>query len=671
MGRALDLADGEPGADPAAMISEGLWQRRYGGDPQVLGSTIEIDGQPTVLVGVTRANQWFPWPWTDVLVPLALEGQEGSRTERQLVVVGILASNTTPERAYSELQRVGSNLGELYPETDAGWHPQMELARERVLTSDHKLGVLILMATVGAVLLIACANVANLLLARAASRRKEMATRAAVGATRKQILFQLLSESLVLALLSLAPALLITRWALDFFLSIPPENRSYLRHFMRLDPPVVAFTAGLAVLTVLLFGFVPALRSSRIDLNQDLRDGTRTSGSQGNKGIRATLTVVQIACAMALVLEAGVLVRAFNQIQAVDFGFEPAGLAYVGLKLPDSRYPEDSHRREFHSILIDRLKALPSVTHVGSTRRFPIGRGGRPQTFHIRGEVTTTRDKTPTSTVVPVSHNYFATLGLPIREGREFSISDRASTTPVVIVNETLAKQFFPNSDAVTRTITLENGSTAEIVGIVADIALVGLGSKNSPRIYTAYDQHPTNFMYVILRTRDDPYSLALSVRDQIRQLDPRLALISLDSVTANINRTIWHPRFFVVVMSTLAGAALLLASVGVYGVINYSTLQRTQEFGIRSSLGATPIQIVGLVLREAGSLGLMGLLLGSVLAFGLGRVVSNFVYGVDAWHTPTFILVCASLFAVTQVAALLPAIRAARIDPMQALRSE
>jgi putative ABC transport system permease protein len=671
LGRALDIADGEPGADPAAMISEGLWQRRYGGDPNIVGSTIELDGIPTVLVGVSRANEWFPWPWTDVLVPLDLGGLEGSRSERQLIVVGILARGSTPERATVELERVGSNLAELYPQTDAGWAPQIELARERVLSSDHRLGVFVLMITVGAVLLIACANVANLLLARAASRTKEMATRAAVGATRAQIIFQLMSESVVLAILSVGPALLLTRWALDFFLSIPPENRSYLRHFMRLDLSVVGFTAGVGVLTVLIFGLVPALRASKVDLNQDLKDGGRTSGAGGSRTIRASLTVVQIACATALVLEAGLLVRAFNEIHTIDFGFDPNGLAYVSLKLPESRYPEASHQRDFHANLLSRLETLPHVSAIGSTRVFPISRAGRWKKFEIRGGDETASNEAPAAVVVPVSHGYFETLRLPVLVGREFEIGDRSTSAPVVIVNETLAERFFPNGDAVTRMITLEGGQPAEIIGVVADINYVGLGAKNSPKVYAAYDQRPTDFMNILIRTDRDPFSLAVPVREEIRRLDPRLATVSLDSVTANINRTIWHPRFFVTVMSSLAVAALLLASVGVYGVINYSTSQRTQEFGVRSAVGATPLQIATMVLQEAASLGGAGLLAGTALAVGLGRVVSTFVYGVDAWHTPTFLGVCLSLFLVTQVAALVPAIRASRADPTEALRSD
>ncbi len=672
LGRGFVAADARPGAEPVVVLSQGLWERRYGADPEIIGKQLEIDGEPATVVGVLSAEQWFPWPWTQLMAPLRLQSADLSRTDHRLGVFGRLAPGVSLAEAQAELDVVTARLAGQYPETDAGWTAEVGLSRDRVVMGETRTAIWTLMGAVGFVLLIACANVANLLLARGAARQKELSIRAAIGADRLQITRQLLTESAVLALLALPLALLLTRWALDFFLSRVPDSITYVEQFFRFDAPVLSFLVGATFLTVFVFGLVPTLQAAKPDLVTNLKEGgDRGSSHGGGQRLRSGLVVVQIALALALLISCGLLIQSFGNTRSSDPGFRIDNLLTTSLDLPETRYAEKVHWRGFQRDAVMRLEQLPGVRSVGVVNNAPFGFSGWDQSFKVEGRAAASDEEVPRGLWSNASPAYFRTLGIRLLQGRSFDEGDTESSLPVVVINETLARRYFAGGSPLGERLVLEDDEAREIVGVVADIKHWGFADEPTPQIYEPFAQRPSRYMSLVLRTSADPLTVVAGLRREMRALDPLLPIFTVETMTSRAQRSLWQQSLFALLMGILGGLALLLASVGVYGVVSISTAQRTREFGIRSALGAEPRGIALLVLRESVRLAAYGIALGLVLTAVMVRAIAALLYEVTPWDPVTFVSLSVVLAAVAIVSSTVPAVRATRVDPIEALRAE
>lgn len=676
LGRFLLESDASADAEPVVILTEGLWKRRYGADPEIVGRRIEIDDEPVTVVGVQGADQWFPWPWIQVIVPLRFSPDELSRTDHSLAVYGRLREGVTLEQAQAEMDVIAARLAGQYPETDRDWNTELFLPRDRIVEGPTRTGIWILMGAVMFVLLIACANVANLLLARGAARQKEMAIRAALGASRAQIVLQLLTEGAVLALVALPFALLVTHWTIQGLLSQVPPSVTYIDQFFRFDPPVWIFCAAITLVTVLVFGLVPALHASRPDLNTGLKEGgERGSSHAGGRRLRSSLVVGEIALALALLVCAGLMIESFLALQRADPGFATENLVVTALDLPEARYPEPDHHRAFQRETLERLRRLPGVVDAATAQIAPFGFGGMIVEFRVRGRPEQSDAEIPRANWSNVSPGYLDLMQIGLVRGREFDRHDGETARRVIVINETLAGRYFAGEDPLGEHLVFKLGdgeeAEHEIVGVARDVVSWSFTEPDWPYIYAPFAQEPTSYMNVLVRTLGEPLKTVPALRAEFASLDRALALFQFESMTARMRRSQWQARLFAVVMIAMGGLALVLASVGVYGVVSYSTAQRTREFGIRSALGAAPAGIAGLVLREAVALAALGLSIGTLLGAGMARVLQNLLYEVSPFSPLTFLGVAALLAAVALLASAVPARRATRVDPMIALRVE
>ena len=672
LGRGFTPEEGEPNGARVAILSHGIWERRYGADPGVVGRDITVDGERATVVGVLSATTWVPNPWTEVLLPLRVPRTGLARDEHAWGVLARLRPGVSLDAARNEMDTIASRLAEAYPETDAGWGVRVRLTRDNVGTQgDTRMGLAILTGAVGCVLLIACANVANLLLARGAARQKELAIRASLGASRSRIVTQLLTEGAVLAVLALPLSLLVTRWCLDFVLSRAPDNIHYLDQIFRIDGGVLLFAVAVTSLTTLLFALAPAIQASKPDLNEALKEGGgKGAGEFGRRRLRATLAVSEIALALALLVGAGMLIRSLVNVARTDLGIVADGLLTTALALPGSKYPEDLQWKSFQRDLLGRLEALPEVESAATIGDLPLLLGGWSREFTIEGQAARSGDEKPRALWTNVSSAYFRTVRLPILRGRPFGRDDVEGAAPVAIVNRTLVRRYFGEANPLGERIDFGDGVTREIVGVAGNLAHF-LRDDPPARIYEPFEQAPWNYMNVLVRTRGDPLHSAPAFRRELRAIDPEQPALTLRSLRQVLRDNIWSARLMVVLMSALGALALLLASVGVYGVVSYSTGRRTREFGIRAALGAEPRDVAALVLREGLRLSAIGIGIGLLLAAALGRVIASILYEVGEFDAVIFAGTATLLAAVTLGASYVPARRATRVDPMDALRYE
>ena len=630
---------------------------------------------PVTVVGIQAAAQWFPWPWIQIITPLRFDPAKVSRTDHYLTVFGRLPDRVTLQQAQAEMDVISAAMAQQYPESDRDWGSQVVLMRDQIVEGPTRTGIWIMMGAVGFVLLIACANVANLLLARAATRQKEMAIRSALGATRPQIVLQLLTEAAMLALVALPFALLTANWTIQGLLSQVPPSVTYMEQFFRFDPPVWIFCAVITLSTVVFFGLAPALQASGPDLSTSLKEGGERGSSHGRRRLRFGLVVGQIALALALLVSSGLMIESFMNLQTADPGFETKNLVVTQLNLPEARYNEPDHHRAFQRDVLQRIGRLPGVVDVGTAQNAPFGFGGRGVEFHVRGRAQPTEAEIPLANWANVSPNYHALMGILLVRGRALERGDGEDARPVIVINETLARRYFVDEDPIGEHLIfkLDDGEEIEheVVGVARDIINWGFNEEKWPLIYAPFVQAPTAFMNVIVRTRGAPLKEVPSLRAEFASIDPNLALFQFESMTDRMQRSKWQQRLFAVLMVALGMLALVLASVGVYGVVSYSTARRTREFGIRSALGAAPSGIAGLVLREALVLAGLGLALGALLGAGMARVLQALLYEISPWRPLTFLTVALLLAAVALVASAVPARRATRVDPMIALRVE
>jgi len=678
VGRAFSAADGLPGGERVVIVAHGLWARRFGTDASIVGRHIVLSGVPHEVIGVMPASFTHPAD-AELWMPLAPVGQFqelfGARGSYWLTIIGRLKAGATQPIAQSEMEAIAARLEREYP-VNAGIGVRLVPLHEE-LVGDVKRPLLILLGAVCFVLLIACANVANLLLTRAASRQRELAIRAALGADRGRLVRQLLTESLVLGVLGGAAGLLLATFSTDLLLMFAPPELPRLSD-IAIDRRVLAYAAGASLLTSLLFGLVPALHASRRDSGGSLKEGGRT-GTDGRRGglVRAALAVGELAIALVLLVGAGLLIRSFVALNSEDPGFATRGVLALQLQLPSSAYGEPAQIAGFYEQLVERLDALPGIQSAAAGSTLLLSRLPGSASINIEGRPPMAADArnipVPYDSVTP---EFFSTLQIPLRRGRMFTHADSAQSQPVVMVNETFVRRFFAGEDPLGRRVTFGNPSKPDtrwqtIVGVVADTKRGGFEREPWAETYFPMGQSPESRALVLLRTNGDPLTLVAPAQRAVWSIDRNQAIASIRTVPELLAQRQLNRRFTTLLLGVFAAVALVLAILGTYGVIAHTTAQRTQEIGIRIALGADRETILRMVLIGGLRIAAAGLAIGLFGALALTRVLSGLLFGVGARDPLTFVVVPGALLVVALAACWIPARRAMQVEPVVALRRD
>jgi putative ABC transport system permease protein len=673
-GRVLDAEEFGGSASRAVVLSHRLWQRRFGGDPAVVGRQLTlVGGGSATVVGVMPEQFRFP-SYAEVWTSLPRDSRELlQRTSRYFSVVGRVRDGMSAAQAQEELGGVAARLAETYPQSNAEWGVRLIPLRETLVGGQARTALLVLFGAVGFVLLIACANVTNLLLARSTARHKEVAIRAALGATRWRVLRQLLSESVLLTLAGGALGVVLALWGVDALLALVPEDLRFARlDEARVDGGVLAFTAGVSLLTGLLVGLLPGLKISKPDLNLALKETSRGSTSEGRlRRARGLLVVAEVAVTLVLLVGAGLLLRSFISLQQTELGFEAGNLLTLTVAAPQQLYGQTPRRVAYFRQMQERLAALPGVRAAATASSLPLD-WVLNFSYSVEGRAARPGDE-PQADYVTVSPNYFEVMSIPIVRGRGFNERDAEGAPSVALINETMARRVFPGEDPLGKRVTIdymEQRVALEVVGVVADTKQ-SMGQATNLQIYDCYLQRPWLSSSFVLRTEGDPAALAPAAQRAVREVDASRAASGVKTMEQLLSESVAQPRFYAQLLTGFACVALLLAAVGVYGVMSYAVTQRTHEIGIRMALGARGGDVLRMVVGEGMALALAGVGLGLAAAFALTRVMSSLLYGVSATDAGVFALVSVLLTAVALLACLVPARRATKVDPMVALRYE
>jgi predicted permease len=678
LGNTFSQEDDKPGASPVAILSYGLWQRLFGGQQEIVGQTVILNAKPHTIIGVMPKGFSFPRDveiWTPVGQQAAQPGWMARGNHPGIFGIARLKSGVTVEQARADMMAISEHLGQQYPNDVAGNRAVVGPYLER-LTKDVKPSLLVLFAAVGFILLIACANVANLQLARAATRQKEIAVRSALGASRWRLVRQLLTESLLLALVGGGLGFLLAWWGVELLISISPADTPRLSE-VGLDARVLGFSLLLSLLTGLFFGLAPALQASKTDLNETLKESVRgSSGGLRSQRFRSGLVIVEVALSLLLLVCSGLMIKSFARLQEVNPGFDPENLLTFDVSLPRAQYPDDQQMINFYKEIGQRIKALPGVEQASLASGLPLGNNGNQTSFVIEGEPLPEPDKVPAAEVILVSPDHFRTLGMRLLQGRDFTERDTRDAQYVTVIDEAFARRYWPDGEAIGKQIRFggagPGGRLAVVVGIVERVRMEGLATDNDRvQAYFAFTQLTWNSMSVVARTSVDPVSLANAMRGEVQSVDKNQPVYNLRTMDQIWAESIASHRLTMTLLSAFAGLALLLASVGIYGVISYSVTQRTKEIGIRLALGAQTFDVLKLILNQGMLLVLIGVALGLVAAFVLTGWLEDLLFGVSVTDPLTFVSVSLILTGVAMVACLVPARRAARTDPMVALRYE
>jgi putative ABC transport system permease protein len=672
LGRTFLPEDNQPGHDQVVVLSYSCWQTQFGGDQGVIGKAITLDKKTFNIVGVLPAEMesldvgfWKIW------APVSIdEDQLLGRHVRNRRVYAHLKPGVTLAAAQAEMDTIAQRLAAQYPKENAGWRISVKLLKDQEVEAIRP-ALLVFLGATSLVLLIACANVANLMLARTTSRRKEFAIRISLGANRFRVLRQLLTESVVLALLGGAAGLLLAYWLVDLFVVISPKVLPGTGK-VTVDATVLVFTFTLSALTGLLFGLAPALQSLKLNLVDELKDGVKTSRAGRRIRLREVLVVLQVALALTLLIGAGLLSKSFLGLTRMQAGFNPENLLTAWLSLPQDKYKK-AEVVTFYQQARQSLQSIPGVESVGAVSAGPQFGGFEPIEWMPEGRPPSAQSEYPQARYYDASPGYFHTMQIPLTSGREFTDQDNASAPRVAIINETMARRYWPEGSPLGQHVLLPRSKQSlEIVGVAGDIRRFDLDSQVvEPEIYWPQLQNPRWASYFILRTNQDPGAFLPAVRRRIAEIDKEVQVLSASTMDSLISNSLKRPRFNMVLLSIFAGAAFVLASVGLYGVVSYSVSQRTREMGIRLALGAQPRKVVQKVMFETLTLVLVGVVLGLFAARLAGQVLTTMLFGVKATDPMTFILVTMLVVAVAALAGYIPASRASKVDPLIALRYE
>ena len=671
LGRALQPDDAQKGHDSVVVLSYGLWQRRFGSDPSVVGSKVKVGGEATTVVGVMPAGFDYPRQ-SELWVPFPIDAAAERRDNRYLEVITRLKPGATLGQAQAELNTINQRLSQTYRETNTGWTVRLTTLQDS-LVGGTRSSLLLLLGAVAFVLLIACANVANLLLARATARQKEIAVRTALGASRFRVIRQLLTESVLLSTVGGAVGLLLSLWLTKLLIAVSPPNSPRFDE-IRPDTRVFLFTLALAVLTGLVFGLAPALQASRINLNERLKEGGRMGGGSSHNRVRSMMMVSEVALSFVLLVGAGLLIKSFMRLRDVSPGFNSANVLSVRISLPSAKFPKGEPRVQMLRQVVEHIRSLPGVQSAGAVLSLPLGG----DTFNVgRSYIREGRPATPEESAnaayLVATPDYFHALQIPLVAGRAFTDQDTEQTPKVLIVNESMARQLWPGESPVGKRITVwrDEKFPREIVGVVGDTK-PSLDTESGSQMYVPFAQDSNwSGMSLVIRTNGDPAASSAAVRSEIRSLDKGIPVFNVKTMNDVLTLSVGPRRTPMLLLSAFAGVALLLAMIGIYGVTAYHVTQRTQEIGIRMALGAQMRDVVNLVLKGGMALAFIGIGLGLVGAFALTRLMSSLLFGVQPTDTATFVIVSLSLLVTALIACYLPARKATKVDPLVALRYE
>ena len=670
-GRAFTPDEERPGSDQVVVISDGLWKRAFGANPNMIGQTLTINSRGFTVVGIMPAGFQFPRE-AELWVPLAWDEKERQvRSIHDYLVVARLKQNISAEQAQAEMTTISRRLEQQYPEEDKGWGAVVIPLREDVV-GDIRLALLVLFAAVSFVLLIACANVANLMLARGANRQREIAVRIALGAGRARVIRQLLTESVLLAVTGGALALLVAVLGSRILVQLGKLPNS---DDIGIDTWTLGFTLLVSFGVGIIIGIVPALQLTRTSLSDTLKQGSgRSGGSSMKQHTRKALVISEVALSLVLLIGAGLMIRSFWKLQNVNPGFDTSNTLTMSVALTPLRYSEPHQQLTFLDRAIEQIRAVPGVVSVGATTTIPLGGGGSTQPFSIDGRPAGNVAEQPMAQTRYITPEYFQSIGIPLRQGRFFSDQDRDNTVQVVIISEAMARRFWPGENPIGKRLTpsfhLEQGPR-EIVGIVGDVKASGLDVDSSAMMYLPYKQSPRPYMSFVVRTASNPESLIQPVSTAIYSIDKEQALTDVETMEQVLTKSLSGRRFNMTLLLTFATVALVLAAVGVYGVMNYTVTLRRRELGIRMALGAGRMDVLRLVLGQGLTLTLIGVAAGLISAYALTRLMASLLYGVTATDYLTFVSVSVMLVAVGLAASYVPARRATKVNPTIALRTE
>jgi putative ABC transport system permease protein len=665
LGRTFAPDEERDGQHFVAILSNELWQRRFGADPSILGQSLLLDGESYTVIGVLPAKFRFYESRTDVWTPIPMTGEE-SRGSHFLGPVGRLRPGATIEQANAEMAAIAGRLAEQYPESNEGWSAGARDLHQRIFSIEFRMGTLIGSVAVAFVLLIACANVANLMLTRVSGRGREIAVRGALGAGRARIVRQLLTESMVVSFLGGTFGVVFSIAGIRGLVSVMPAWFPRVED-IALDGRVLLFALVITVITGILFGAAPALQSSRPNITDALKEGGR--GHVGAKGdrLRKTLVIAEVALSLALLVASALLVKGFLRLQTADFGWVTENLLTFEVALPATEYETDESVDRFYRELMPRLAAIPGVESIGATNLLPM-EGNSNTFFQIIGREVDDLQQRPLTEFRRVSPDYHQTMGTSLLRGRGFGTDDRSDTHPVVLINESLAEQYFPGEDPIGKQIEFWTG-THEIVGVVQNT--LDVDQYPQPMSFVSSFQFPTRNMSVVARTSGRPTAITDAARSAVVGLDPDLPIYAVRTLQSHIDEEQGGSTIMAKIMGAVAVIALFLAVIGVYGVMAYSVSQRTQEVGIRMALGAQRGSVLGMILRQGAGLALIGVVIGIGIAALVSRSLSIFLFGVNPFDPVTFAGVSITLLSAGVAATYLPALRATKVDPLEALRNE
>ena len=680
LGRGFLAEEGVPGGRRVVILSHGLWQRRFGSDRSVIGRDITLDGHPHTIVGVMPASFEFPvfnfkgelWvPWQ--LDMQAILADRGSATSS--VVVARIRPNVTQAAAQAEIDTIMQRLEAEHPDTNAGRGARLT-EMGRLDDENAGPGILIVAATAALVLLLACANVANLLLARGVSRQRELAVRAALGAGRVRLVTQLMSEGVLLAIAGGAAGLFVAYLALNALRASLPEMVVTTQpniDTLGIDPMTLAYAAGISLLTSIIFGVIPAVRAASPMLQDGLKEGASSGGGRGTRRLRAALVIAEVSLSTIMLVSAGLLVRSYQRQQHVNPGFDPDNVLTMMIALPDYRYSAPEARTQFFQESVRRISSLAGVESAAFVNVLPFSTYNRGGVFSVEGRSDVERGREPSADIRVISDGYFDTMRIPLRAGRTFDTRDAATGARVAIVNEALVRRHFKDQDPLGQRLKLGRiggpGAVVTIVGVTGSVHHNQLSEQPTPEIYFPLAQSPPPMMMLAARTSTDPEAYSDAIRTEILAVDPAQPVYHVKPMTRLVGDSLAAPSFSASLMGLFSGLALMLAAIGIYGVVSYAVNQQRREFGVRLALGARPRDLLTLVLRRGLLLVVTGITIGMLCAFGVGRALANILYGVGPADPVTFVSVTVMLATVGLAACCIPALRASRTEPVTALR--